>query len=485
MSNRPNIILINIESFDGRKMGCMGSPALRNATPGMDSLASRGILFTSAYSNCPVCNPSRASMWTGKYPHRYGCWNNHEGIHENVPILLDRLEESGYATKTAGPVDFRHGKHSIRDRVGSWTRAANIPRPLCKTPLPRVFGNSSDINAYDWKITYEAVNWLRETDLSSRPFMLYMTTKLVHPAFNALQRHMDRIDADKIFLPPEDNNSHPVFNYQRTTKNTRRGFPASLTLEIRKIYYAMISALDEMLGQLFAAVKNLGLEENTYIILTADHGEMAGEHGQILKRTMYEPSIRVPMIIAGPEAVKGGRVDTHVSLIDIYPTIMDMAGLKTTGGETDGESLMPAVTGRGQKSGDWVFAEYHGDRCNTGTFMLRKDSWKYIKYAGYEPQLFNLDEDPWEIKNLAEEKPEKARQMDNILESRFDCGAIDAEAKRYDMASFRNWRREQKEAGKYEDSMAYIYSGFDRLCIEDIMPWRPGDEKLIEQWLKE
>ena len=155
----PNIIFIHAESMDGRKMGCMGHPAMQRATPNLDALADRGVLFENAYTNCPVCNPSRASMWSGKYPHHYHCWSNHEGLAEDVPTFRTTLQRGGYNTRAIGPLDYTWGKHSIRDRVGSWTRSANIRRPICRTPMPRIVGND-DIYAGDWRRTWSSIAWM-------------------------------------------------------------------------------------------------------------------------------------------------------------------------------------------------------------------------------------------------------------------------------------------------------------------------------------
>ena len=115
---------------------------------------------------------------------------------------------------------------------------------------------------------------------------------------------------------------------------------------------------------------------------------------------------------------------------------------------------------------------------------MRKGIWKYVKYMGYEPQLFDLASDPGELVDLAKQELEVVKELDGILEGHFDCEGIDARAKRYDKVSFRAWRDGQKTAGTYADTMALVYSGFDRLCIEDIVPWGKEDEDVIEAWLE-
>ena len=496
-AERPNIVFIHAESMDGRKMGCMDHPATRDATPNLDALAQRGTLFRNAYSNCPVCNPSRASMWTGKYPHHDDCWNNHEGIHEDVPTFRTTLESAGYRTAAIGPLDYQWGKHSIRDRVGSWTRSACIRRPICRTPLPQVMDGEEQPHGGDWNRTYKGMQFLREAADDDRPFMLYLTTGLVHPAFVAHRRYMERVRESEIEIPPGlgglETTDHPVDEYMRITKNCTRRFPESLVREMRHVYFAMIAALDDMVGRVLQTLRDLGLEDTTYVIFSSDHGEMAGEHNQVLKRSMYEPSIHEPLIIAGPDVREGAEVETPVSLIDIYPTLMDMARADYSDftsrsgypGDIDGESLMPQLTDGAPRQRDWAFAEYNGDRCCTGTYMLRRDRWKYVEFVGYEPQLFDLENDPWEMDNLAAERPDVAEDMAAILAENFDCEAIDARAKQYDKRSFREWRAQALKDGIYEDTMAHVYSGFDRQSIEEIMPWTDEDEAQLVEWLEE
>lgn len=488
---RPNVLFVHAESMDGRKMGCMGHAA--SVTPNLDALAEDGVLFTNAYSTCPVCNPSRASMWSGKYPHHYECWNNHEGLHEDVPTFRDTFDRAGYLTEAIGPLDFRWGMHSIRDQVGSWTRTANIMRQISRTPLPRI--DNDDPWAADWRRIWQGVEFMREASRGDRPFMLYLTTGLVHPPFVASERYMDMIDPELIEIPPDlgplSDTTHPVMRYMRVTKGCDSEFSEDLVRYMRQMYFAMITTLDEMLGQLFGALDDLGLRENTYIIFSSDHGEMAGEHNQILKRSMYEPSIHVPLIISGPDLRRGATVNTPVSLIDLYTTLMDMARADYCDyahhpgypESLDGQSLMPQLVSDAPRERDWAFAEYNGDRCNTGAYMLRQDRWKYVKYVGYEPQLFDLEEDPWEVRNLAADRPEVVEELDALMGTSFDCEAIDAAARAYDRESFLRWSEQARADGTYEQTMAHVYSGFDRQCIEDLRPWTAGDETLIRQWL--
>ena len=495
-ADRPNIVHFHAESLDGRKLGCMGEPALQGLTPNIDSLAEDGVLFTNAYTVCPVCNPSRASMFTGKYPHFRDCWNNHQGLREGTPMLHDALSGAGYQTSMIGPLDYAWGMHSIRDQVGSWTRSAGIHRPISRTPLPEVTKDDSPYRR-DWDWTWQACNWMQAASRQQSPFYCYLTTGLVHPAFRAAQWHMDMIDPGAIVLPPDigsvRDDDHPVTRYTRIAKNCDKGLSEAMVRRIRHVYYAMIVALDEVVGQVLNTLDDLGLRESTYVVFSSDHGEMAGEHGQILKRTMYEPSSHIPLIVSGPDVRRGAAVGTPVSLIDLYPTFMDMARTRYEDHANgpawpesiEGESLMPQLISDAPRERDWAFCEYNGDRVITGTYMLRRDRWKHVSYVGYEPQLYDLAADPWELHDVAKERPDVVAEMEGILAANFDREAIDARAKAYDRANFTAWREKTLADGTYRDTMARIYSGFDRQCIEDIRPWTDEDEAQIEAWLCE
>ncbi len=353
---------------------------------------------------------------------------------------------------------------------------------MCTTPLPQIFSDDSDLHKEDENLVNQGIEWIKQVKDGDKPFMLYLTTGLVHPAFNVKKKYFDLVSDDLMEIPPEDKSIHPVLEYIRATKQANPQCPKGMIRKIRKIYYAMIATLDDMLGELFNTVKEMGLSDNTYLIFTSDHGEMAMEHAQILKRTMYEPSIHIPLIIKGPAIKEGTKVDSAVSLADIFPTLLEMAQIDDMPGY-DGTSLLPGLKGDEGSFPGRAFAEFHADRCNTGVFMLVKDDHKYIKYMGYEPQLFNLKEDPFEINDIAREHPHIVGEMDRMLRNIADCDEIDRQAKEYDKKNFRKWREERLEDGTYEDIMSLVYSGYDKVSIEDLKEWTYDDEKLIIEWL--
>jgi len=484
MSDRANIIFIHTDSMDGRAMGCMGHPAMGAATPNLDALARRGALFRNAYSNNPICCPSRASMMSGQWTHHCEAWNNYKGLSDDAPTFRTRLDDGGYLTKFFGKEDYLSGGHTIRARVSPWTRSANIERPVYRMPGPRIVDKDQPrVHERDWEDVDASIEWLKQTGIpDARPFMLYVGIRAPHPAFTISRTYLDRIPESKVTLPPADEQDHPVMRYQRIHKNWMHGFSDDMGRTIRRIYFAMIAEVDAMVGHMLDEVEKLGLLDSSYVIFSSDHGELAMEHRQFYKMSAYEASARVPLIVSGPGCVSGAAVEAPVSLVDIYPTLMDMAGLDRPAG-LDGHSLLPEMTGKASGRPDWVLSEFHGTSLNTGCFMLRRGDWKYIAYVGYEPQLFNLKDDPDEIRNLAQTRPDVARDMDRLLRSVVDIEAVDAKVKAYDRRSFRAWREEQRKAGTYRLTMAKIFSGWDGLADGEGRPWTDEEERRIEAWL--
>jgi arylsulfatase K len=485
MASQPNIVLIECDSMDGRVMGCMDHPAMTRATPNLDRLAARGALFRNAYTNNPVCCPSRASMWSGTYTHQCEGWNNHKGLSPDDPTFRTRLGEAGYRSVTYGKTDYLSGHHTIRARVSPWTRSAYIPRPEYRMEGPRIIEEDVErLHEHDWDNVDRSVDWLHEQATGGNaPFMLYLGLNLPHPAFTTSTHWLSAIDQEAVDLPQPDERDHPAMAYQRFHKNWMHGFSDDVVRDVRRIYFAMIAELDAMVGTVIQAVDDLGLTDETVILFIGDHGELAMEHRQFYKMSMYEPSVRVPVIAAGPGVRSGTIVDDLISLIDIYPTLMDVAGADHPP-ELEGRSLSPLLAGeRDPGRPDWVLSEFHGSTLPTGAFMLRRDQWKYVAYVGYPPQLFNLAEDPDELDDLAAARPDVVAAMDASLREIVDYEAVDARVKAYDKQSFRTWRAARRSEGTYEDLMARVYSGWDDLSEDEIQPWRATDEALIDAWL--
>lgn len=488
--SRPNIIFFHTDSWDGRAMGFLGHPALKSATPNCDRLAARGTAFRNTYCSHPICCPSRANMWTGKYTHRIESWNNHKGLNPGAETLFDKLRQAGYTLASGqggyGKHDYLSGGHSQLARVTAWTGPADIQLPVFRVEAPRALETyEKRVHRGDWEQIDKAKAFLGEHAGDDSPFFLYVGTEMPHPPFTTSRHYMEMIPGDAVTVPPADKQDHPVMKYQRINKNWRHGFDNDTVIKTRAIYYAMCAETDAMLGELLDETDRLGLAENTVFIFSSDHGENNLEHRQWYKMNMYESSVRVPLIVAGPGVRRGKIVDNVVSLIDLYPTLADIAGLAKDG-DLDGESLIPLLAGRAAAGRGHALAMFTGCSSNTSMFMLRKGQWKYVAYPGYGPQLFNLVDDPDEIDNLAGTKPDVVRQLDEELRRAVDYEDVHRRLLAYDKASFRRWRERVKadpihlreygadiKNASYEQIMANCYIG-----------WTDEHAAKLEKWLE-
>ena len=233
----------------------------------------------------------------------------------------------------------------------------------------------------------------------------------------------------------------------------------------------MVAETDAMLGQVLDTLEATGQLDDTYVIFASDHGEMNMEHRQTLKNALYEASARVPLIVAGPGLQQGVISDELVSLIDLFPTLMDMAGLDHPAG-LDGVSLIPLCRGDASDRPGYVFSEFHSNFANTGIAMWRQGPWKYIRYAGYPPQLFNLEDDPEEIDNLAPSRPDIVQNLNARLESLVDFDAADAQAKANDRQNFQTWRQTLTPT-EIQQALTQSHQGI----------WGPEDDQHLETWL--
>jgi len=488
MPKMPNIMFIICDSMDGRVMGCMKHPAMTQATPNLDRLANEGTLFVNTYSNSPLCVPARASLWSGQYVHHCEAWNNHKGLERDTPTFKTHLEKAGYITKILGKTDYLSGFHTERARVSAWTRIPNrrLMRPTHTVTAPKIIpGNVQRVHTNDWFNVDACIEWLKyEASSTDKPFMLHLGINAPHPPFITSEEYLNAIDDEGVEIPPIDKSNHPYLTYLKKVLVQRYDLSEETIRIIRKAYFAMISEVDRMVGKVLDCLEDLGLKDSTYIFFTSDHGEHAMEHQLAFKQSFYEPVVRVPLIVTGPGIRRRATIENLVSLIDIYPTLMDVANIPYPP-RLDGYSLTPLLKkGRDNDRPDWVFSEYHGETSATSGFMVRRGPWKYIRYVGMPSQLFNLEEDQWEINNLSDECRDKAEEMENLLKSIVNYEEINAKVEAYNKASFIEWRRKHKETGDYEKLMAKIFSGWE-VPDEEITPWTEEDEKVIKEWLGE
>jgi arylsulfatase K len=269
-------------------------------------------------------------------------------------------------------------------------------------------------------------------------------------------------------------------------KAWRYGLEDKTVRQVRRIYMAMCAEADAMVGAVYDAMNELGLADETYFVFSSDHGEMALEHQDWYKMTLYEGSVRVPLLMTGPGIQPAQRLNNLVSLVDLCPTFIEMGGLAAREGLA-GESLLPLAAGQTSESRDWAYACFMGCTTNTSGYMLRKDSYKYVVYAGYRPQLFDMENDPGELVDLSEARPGVVQRLDADLRAIVDYKQTHEDWIAYCKDAFRQWRR-QAQRGLYIDSSYALKDNpsNDYWAIMDnsFTGYNQEDEQKVLKWLE-
>jgi len=428
VAGKPNILLIMSDQHHPHVMGCENDPVVR--TPNLDRLAKRGVLFESCYCPSPLCVPSRMSFMTSRYPSHNGVWTNQCMLPSDIPTFAHALGAAGYETLLGGRMHFvgPDQQHGFEKRpvgqlsptyIGGRNRA--IPPELFPgtgqtRPAVEISGpGRTGYQAYDEAVAEGCAHFLRGRSRSDRPFCLVAGFVLPHCPFicppEDWEYYLERVRLPEI---PDGylENLHPAMQLWR--KN--RGIEDLTEDEIRRAragYYGIVTHFDRQVGKLLAALEESGLAEDTVVIYTSDHGEMAGENGLWWKSSFYEGSASVPLIVSWPGHVPEGERSQHVcNLVDLGPTMIDLAGAESLP-DIDGRSLAPIVQGEAAGWPDETFSEHYPSHGVPPTRMVRRGPWKLVHFDGYRPQLFNLDDDPNEWNDLGED-PQHGQVRDEL-----------------------------------------------------------------------
>ncbi len=414
-----NLLFIMSDEHSRRVLGCYGHPMIR--TPNLDTLAARGVRFTDAYCNSPICVPSRASFATGRYVHDIRFWDNGIPYDGSVPSWAHRLREAGHAAVSIGKLHFRsadddngfteeqmplHVVEGVGDLSGM-IRENMPPRKVSLLLAEEAGPGDSDYQRYDDAITEAAIEWLQDkASGQTKPWVLFVS--LVCPHFPLISRpeYFNLYPEEQVPWPfsyvQEERPAHPFFAKMNETIIYDRAFNPSRVRRAIAAYFGMVTFLDHNIGRLLAALHNTGLIDNTRVIYTSDHGDNLGNRGMWGKSNLLEDAAGVPMIMAGPNIPKGIACHEPVSLVDGFPTILAAAGLQPHSQDRNlpGRNLFEVA--RGQAAPGTVFSEYHAVGSPTGAFMIRKGDFKYIHFIGMPPQLFDLASDPLEQRDLGQ-----------------------------------------------------------------------------------
>lgn len=448
MSNTSHNLLFILSDQHNREFVGRRNPVF--ATPNLDALAARGIAFDRAYTNCPICVPERASLATGRYVHQIGNWDNAHPYHGENPSWHHVLRENGVKITVIGKLHFRsanddngfseeidtlhvYGSGDLHGCIRDERAEVRHKRQEIINAGP---GNSSYLE-YDARIANNAIAWLKKRVAAQegRPWALWVSFVCPHPPYIAPRKWFDYYSGKQLPPPPqmksEDWNRHPALQGLRYLHDQETPFSEKEILQMNQAYAASVSNLDENIGKVLQAIKDLDLEDTTNIVYSTDHGESRGSRGLFGKFTLYEESAAVPLIAAGPDYPCGRVSNIPVSLVDLYPTFIKNFGISPD--ETEGRPGV-ALTDliKDAPSERYVFSEYHALHFQNGVFMVTDGRFKYIYYHNHSPELYDLEKDPGENNNLHGEAdfiPTETR-MRRALFDIADPAVVDREAKR-------------------------------------------------------
>lgn len=441
--DRPNILLLCTDQQRFDALGTYGNPFID--TPHLDALAAEGVVFENCYVQSPVCGPSRASLMTGRYVPSHGLYANGVDLPAHQRVFTRDLAEAGYDCGLVGKLHLgacADGRSEPRTddglRVFRWAHdpypgsSENAYHRWLRARHPRQYekalrGGGSGFDAipttahYSRWIGQETIDFLRTDRVADAPFFFAANFFDPHHGFGAPQEYLDRYQLDDIPPPvttPAELDAKPPIQAEaskRSYAGAARGYAeysdAELA-EVRRAYFAMVSLVDDEVGRILAALEETGLDQNTIVVFTSDHGEMLGDHQLMLKGPfMYDCAVKVPLIVRWPGVAQpASRRSELVQWVDLAPTFLETAGVPIPHA-MQGRSLVPLISGTDSSWRDWALCHYR----NSGNpypdpvhvTMLRHGRHKLVVHHGAPAsgrdrtgELYDLEDDPLELKNL-------------------------------------------------------------------------------------
>jgi arylsulfatase A-like enzyme len=411
---RLNVLVLLTDDQRHGTIRALGHPDV--LTPNMDRLVARGTSFTRAHImgglQGAICTPSRAMLLTGRG--LFSLRDTGSVIPPEHVMLPEVLRRAGYTTFftgkwhndrasfarawTAGDRIFFGGMHGPKEggHEAPWLNAFDPSGSYAQTARAQVRGFSSALYAD------AAVVFLERQSQASTPFLAYVSFTSPHDPRTPPEAYATLYDSARITLPPNVRAEHPFDNGELAIRDEQL-LPRPLTFDaVRRelaAYYAMISEVDAQIGRVLDALDRSGQAERTLIVLAGDNGLAVGSHGLLGKQNLYEESVRVPLVLVGPGVPAGQRRDALCLLTDVFPTVAELTGI-TWPDTVQGRSLVPELRSPGSAGREHVLYAYR----NVQRGVRTQDDWKLIEYrvsGGRRSQLFNLQSDPWELRDLS------------------------------------------------------------------------------------
>jgi arylsulfatase A-like enzyme len=447
-ARKPNVLLIVTDDQRPDTIRALGNTYIE--TPNLDRLVARGSTFTRAIVANPVCISSRAEILTGATGFRNGSSPFGMVMKPEMSFWGETMRKAGYVTWYAGKW-MNDGSPKTRgyDETSALYTSDGVGR-TAKTTYPKAYNGGEVTGFGDWtfktndgKVELEkGIGLTPITDRHiadgaialikrqpDRPFFLHLNFTGPHDPRHLPPGYEKKYDPATVPLPPNFLTEHP-FDHGNANQRDEKLLPLPRNPNEVKgeiaAYYAVISHLDEQVGRVMAALHATAQDENTIIIYTSDHGLAIGSHGLLGKQNMYEHTIGVPLIIAGPGIPRNRRLGAQTYLRDLYPTICDLLGAPIPA-SVEGRSLLPVLKGQSQEIHPEVYAYWHISSSRAAKMaasgvtaelpierMVRTDRWKLIYYSHLQRyQLFDLVSDPYELNDLSS-RPEHERMKSEL-----------------------------------------------------------------------
>ena len=447
---KPNILIIMVDQLNGTLFP--DGPADWLYAPNLKKLAARSARFSTAYTASPLCAPGRASFMSGQLPSRSRVYDNAAEFASDIPTYAHHLRRAGYQTCLSGKMHFvgPDQLHGFEERLTTDIYPADFGwTPDYRKPGERIdwwYHNMGSVTGsgiaeitnqleYDDDVAFQAASKIYDyaRGKDDRPWCLTASFTHPHDPYVTRKKYWDLYEDCDHLLPDVS-----AIAYEEHDPHSKRIFDANdwrqfdITEEdikrSRRAYFANISYLDDKIGEILQTLEDTRQEAT--ILFVSDHGDMLGERGLWFKMSFYDGSARVPLMISG-QGVTAGQFTAPVSTLDVTPTLCDLANISMDEIEpwTDGESLLPYINGQERTAP--VAIEYAAEGSNSPLVSLRYGKWKYNRCALDPDQLFNMEEDPHELNNLAGE-PEQAGTLMALKtksELRWDLAKFDQDVR--------------------------------------------------------
>ena len=408
-SKKPNVLLISIDDLNDW-VGCMGGHP-QAKTPNIDRVAKMGTLFNNAHCQSPVCNPSRASMMTGRYPHTSGVYFLSPDLKEapvlkNLKTMPEVFADHGYKTMAAGKIYHRGDKRFFQEYLPT---GGFGPRPPKKISQPHghplwdwgIFPDDDNVMP-DMKCAKWAVDQLSQKH--DKPFFMGVGFYRPHVPMFATKKWFDMHPKDKIKLPAVlSDDLNDLSQYAIDLTNLEHVSPthewvtgAGQWEHAVQSYLASVTFADHCLGLVLDALEKSKYADNTIIALFSDHGFHLGEKERWAKRSLWEDGTRVPVVVVAPGHKASQKTNRPAELLDIFPTLLELAGLPKD--ETqEGQSLVPLMKNPKREWKHPAITSF-----GLGNYSIRSTNYRFIQYFDGSRELYDLRDDPHEWKNLIE-----------------------------------------------------------------------------------